>query len=1451
MKNHALLTLLFLCISGAAMNQNSVIFEDDLKALNKKVWFGNAEIVKKSLRISDSRSDIEVHLISKPFPVERSAGYLLTFKCLPLGEAVRNAGGFLAFYDAAGNKLVVKETPAAAVSDDWNLLSVKITPEEIPANASTFRIGLQPALGSVKGQGSAHYCDLFLKKFTQNKNPEGTVFFDDFSAGPDKWVGGTYEKDGFSTPGSLKIEDFSSDAAYNAISSPFKLDRKKSYILSGRIRTNGKVTSYSCFYLMMYDSKGNFVSALESNMVKSDRWTKSVIKIMPSQLPSNASEFRIMLQAAAGVAAEKGVAWFDNIELKEYSFVIPPEFSAYSGELAYTDKLFIKGSSGTDAYMNPSAMLTDGDVENFWMPSEADTAPWLELSHGKKEFPHRLVLKFENEVPEKLAIAAWDDESGMFSAKQYITLKNNHAGVAEYILDGYFPACRKLKIQFPGKLSGYVSELRYFITPEKRENWNAYWVWAKNQNSTANYEEFTTRVFRRVFDIKSIPVKAVIQGKGDDSLELFLNGKAIQCGEELKDKLLPGKNILAARITNDRYAAGLLAELDILCDDGSEIKIVSDRSWKTSLLPVPDSWNTLRYDDSKWAYCEETAQPPFGPWGEIPYVLNSKRIALSLSGATVPESFAAGTETVLKFEFFNDRKNTDFQPLTMKISRNNETFFEEVIAEKAFFKDFQGAKILEYTLKLSEFLYPGIYDIELKMPFHDIVTGGKTWKKKIKIINSRECEPSIAEIVKQGNLSHFVLNGKINRSIWYTFPYAAGRNTQRLMSREFGKADCNISQIFVVPRIINSCQFDFTAIDRAVSDALETNPESYIILKTQLNQLYPEFIREYPQELCTLDNMRTLSYPSHASEVWKKISGEMLKSLIDHINHSPFADRVIGYFILSGEEGQWFHHWGDTDITKAGSISDYSPAMLKFFRNYLKNKYKTIDALQKAWNSPNVTFDNAEIPSREKRIRPHHNGMFRTAADQEAIDFGEALSQCVNETMGFYASIIKKATNRKALVFAYYGHLMDVGDGFLAELGGYLKQEQLLQNPDIDGFAGPLSYRPEFRDIGSPSSIDFPPSGSTRLHKKITIQEDDLRTHLFPKEYAYTIRMPWQSNAVLAREFAKTLCDGAFMYLHEFGTDTRNWFDDPEYLAEIRKLNQLGIYLTENKDLSPLHEIAVITDDHTLNFLNQKPRYIQRNVPETRAIYMRETIGKTGVPYTEYLLSSFLNPEMPDHKLYIFLNTYKITSAQKKAIMQKLARNQAAALFLYAPGIIADGSTPDVKNMENLLSMKIKRIENWTSPLRFDFSVQHKGKMLEITSGMMTGDTLDDLYAVNDLSATTLARLHKSGDSVLAVKKQNGSDIYFASFPFFSPEILRYIAEKANVHVYMETDDAFYRAGDVFAVHTNKVPGERTIRLPQKMTVRQLYPGKKNLGSVDVIKFHCSTPETRIYEIIK
>lgn len=1293
--------------------------------------------------------------------------------------------------------------------------------------------------------------------FAQNsRNPQesAVVFQDDFTSGTGNWHGGIWDEEGYRTFGSLKVVDQSLEAGNHAVSNPLSLKRDRGYLLTGQIKTNGQVTSYSCMYLAMYDGQGNFVMAKESNMVKLDQWERARVELKPQEMPENVASVRILLQAAAGAAGETGTAWFDEISLREWENAEPALFRpAGADENAYTGSLYIKGSSTQNPYVNLNSVLTDGDYESCWMPDENDQNPFLELSHGKKELPARLVIKFSNdsEQPRNLQIACWDDEKSEFIRTQEIKPgKNSRKGIAEYLLSGCFPATRKLKIYFPSPYHE-IAELRYFIRPEIRENWQAYWIWAKDQSSTANYEEFVSRAFRRTFAVGALPAHAVIQGRGDDSLQLFLNGHAVRPGEELKDKIVSGENVLGAIVRNERYAAGLLAEFDLLNADGSEQKIISDPQWKTALLPVPANWNTVGFDDRGWANSVATARPPFGPWGEIPYVMNSRRMPLELLSAALPKTLEVERMTELRFHFTPPDKPEKIRPLTLQLSRNGEIFYEDTIAGKEFFRQKKdGSMELVYPLKLNRFFVPGNYDIELKVPFCEVICNGRPWKGVISLVNQHRPGFTAARIVNHNGVSALEIAGQVNRSIWYTVPYMAGRATQKLMNREFGKAACNIAQIFVTPRIITPDQFDFTGIDRAVSSTLTDNPAAFIILKVTVDQLYPGFAEQFPDELCTLDNLKKLPCPSHASEVWQKISGKMLENLMKHVHDSPYADRIIGYFVLAGEEGQWFHHWGDSNPETDGSLSDYSPAMLNYFRNFLRSRYHTDAALQKAWHNPDVTFENAKIPSRGQRIRPHHNGMFRTAADQAAIDYGESLSDCVNRALGFYAGIIKKATANRALVFAYYGHLMDVGDGYLAELGGYLKQQDLLNNPDIDGFAGPLSYRPEFRDIGGTSSIDFPPSGSLRLHGKIAIQEDDLRTHLFPREYAYTIRLPWQSIAVLSREFSKTICDGAGMYLHEFGTDTRNWFDDPEYLDAIDKLNKLAAYIVRNRDLTPVSEIAVITSDHTLNHLNQKQRYIQRNVPETRAIYMRESIARIGAPFTEYLVSSFLNGKMPDHKFYIFLNTYVLTGAERDAILRKLEKNGASALFLYAPGLVGDSSEPDLRNMCELLGMNLKTVYNWKGPLQINFKLIGKGNPLQDRSGMSAGDTLDCFYAVDDPQAEALGTLDNSGEVVFARKKRGNTAVYFASFPFFSPKVLRSLARDAGVHIYMTSSDAFYRTGELFAVHTGKSPGPRRIELPGAMFVRQLYPERKDYGKIKELEFNSPVPETRIFECV-
>jgi len=67
-------------------------------------------------------------------------------------------------------------------------------------------------------------------------------------------------------------------------------------------------------------------------------------------------------------------------------------------------------------------------------------------------------------------------------------------------------------------------------------------------------------------------------------------------------------------------------------------------------------------------------------------------------------------------------------------------------------------------------------------------------------------------------------------------------------------------------------------------------------------------------------------------------------------------------------------------------------------------------------------------------------------------------------------------------------------------------------------------------------------------------------------------------------------------------------------------------------------------------------------------------------------------PQMPDYKLYIFLNTFTIDNAQRQSINTKVRRNGAVVLWMYTSGI----HNPDVgdsfcaANMEQLTGFKLE-----------------------------------------------------------------------------------------------------------------------------------------------------------------
>ena len=1253
--------------------------------------------------------------------------------------------------------------------------------------------------------------------------------------------------DGYKTPGALHVVDDSKTTVCQAVSKPIPLVSAAAYRLSGQVKTNNAVTSRSTISLGFFNSEDQLLGVACDQSTVSAEWVRLETTICTKDIPEETAYMRIILEPAAGDAVETGSAWFDDIRLEAIAEVKEPIPPPSPEEEDLTGMMFYIDSSCSN--MNKMELpleLTDGNPLTSWRAHEKDTAPALELSWGQARRPGRLVFLPAGEMPETLRIAVFDDRSMQFGKAEVLPVKEIGAYYRQLDLS-QLPETRKLMLYFPDPEHSAIAEMRFYAQRPPKENWNGFWIWY-----TKEAEPHIYRSFRRKFTISG-PVKhAWLQGKGDDELWFYVNGRET-AGHDITPLIRQGENILAADVRNHRYAGGLLAELDILYADGRTEKIVSDRSWRSAYKPKESTaYRALKFDDSSWEPALEIVRPPYGIWGEVPYTMYTGKQQIRLEQTAFPERLAAGTDFSLQLKLTPEEKLRYPTPVWLRVVREGQLFLEVRLDDGKCLADCDAGETttLKAVLPVNAFWPDGEYEFSLYLPFTELT--GAAAARRVHIINRRQPKPVCSEVRQgKGNMPTWMVNGEAMWNIFYTVPYAAGYPMQTTMIRAFHKAGGRVARILANMTITDDNEVGFAAIDAQAGRVLADSPETFLVLCFYMDRgiVNNFFQQKYPEELAVFDNGVRFNKPSLASERWHTVAGNAVRELVRHVRSSPYADRVVAYIPCGGEEGQWLHHWGGSDPGKPGTFSDYSVPMVRYFRNWLSRKYGSDEMLQKAWGNPHVTLNTAMIPSREERIAPR-TGMFRDPQlHRNAIDYGEALSQCINDNLKLYAGIIKDETKRESLVGYFYGHLADVGDGYIAEQAGYVNQQPLLECPDIDFFCGPVEYRWWFRDLGGVASFDYPTPSMLRLHNKLWIQEDDLRTHLYPREYAYSIRRPEESVQVLAREFAKALTGGALMYLHEFGTDQRNWFDDVTYLTELKKLQALGDYAVKHNSLAPVSEIAVIASDKTFHYIRQEKRYVFTDQAGTRGFFQRAGIGRIGAPFEEYLVDAFLDDAMPDYKFYIFLNVFCLTPDEREAIQRKLAGNGATALWFYAPGYI-DGTTQDLKHIRKLTGLELDIIHN---PRDTRMSLTPDNSLLpdfNASFGMFDEDRQEPIFVVRDDKAETLARLNLSQEVGMACKKQeNGVTHYYAAFPMLPPQILRAIAQKAGVHIYLDRYDAVYVCENYLAIHTNRDAGERIITLPQNTAVTQIYPEIKNFGKETSIRFTSARPQTRIYRL--
>jgi putative heme-binding domain-containing protein len=153
------------------------------------------------------------------------------------------------------------------------------------------------------------------------------------------------------------------------------------------------------------------------------------------------------------------------------------------------------------------------------------------------------------------------------------------------------------------------------------------WIWA---SGAAKANE--TVYLRKNLEIPDATIGITLVAACDNAMELFIDGKLVAGGDDWgepvfkdvtgaftggpRNRIVPGRHVLAAKCVNQDGPAGLVMRLMTETRRGPGISVVSDTSWKASDKEVA-GWKDAGFDDAAWAPAVFVQPLGGGPWAAV------------------------------------------------------------------------------------------------------------------------------------------------------------------------------------------------------------------------------------------------------------------------------------------------------------------------------------------------------------------------------------------------------------------------------------------------------------------------------------------------------------------------------------------------------------------------------------------------------------------------------------------------------------------------------------------------------------------------------------------------------------------------------------------------------------------------------------------------------------------
>ncbi|MFC1601101.1 beta-galactosidase [Candidatus Sumerlaeota bacterium] len=655
-------------------------------------------------------------------------------------------------------------------------------------------------------------------------------------------------------------------------------------------------------------------------------------------------------------------------------------------------------------------------------------------------------------------------------------------------------------------------------------------------------------------------------------------------------------------------------------------------------------------------------------------------------------------------------------------------------------------------------------------------------------------------------------------------------------------------------------EWDFSGTDEKLDEYLALDRQALFLPRILLTP-GSWFGELYPDEITMRDDgtpagmFRHGPHPSFASATYRELSHELMSEFITHLEQS-YGDNIVGYQVGNGFGGEWLpfnSFWevrGDRPHPTKFGVEDYSPASIAAFRAWLSKKYDgDVAALRGAWGDEQVTFATAAAPGEVARYTTSKGIFFDPAVSSQAPDFLLYFNDSVADLLLANAAWIKEITGRRKIVGSFYGALWMNFPNLSANHTGQLALTRVLNSADIDFVCSPYTY--DNKQLGGPHNAQSLPEAAN-LHGKLYFSETDTETHLHARQWRWgdSLHNPenWpETKALLVRDFGYAFTKGIGMWWTDLAGGT---FDDPQIVQLLRQLKEIDeAELTTDK--SSTAEIAVILDEASFTYCGD-------GEPMFNALLTAQKqweFGFMGLPWEPHLLSDMDNPALKEFKVYVFLNTIKVSPRQREAIHARLRRNGATAVWVYATGYIDEAC--EVENSSRLTGIGLAeepsagelRVEltNHDHPLtrqlpeglaygtdeRVEEIIRHYDHRIYLKDprdpGLhrdLPGFRISPRFYADDSEATVLGMLRAGIDKPgLVVKPQDGWTSIYSGAPILPSSLLRAIARTAGVHIYSDADDVVVANSGFLCLYSPQ-GGTRTVRLPEPATVTDMLTGQ-------------------------